>query len=684
MSNTDRPGGGPRSGGAQGGGRAGGGSRRSGGAPRRGGGSGGGSRRPWPQALLYWGLVLGVWAAICFVGVIFYFAQGLPDTSKLYEIHRQPSISYLDRNGALLAVRGSEYAPPIDLSTLPDYVPNAFISIEDRRFYQHMGFDVWGMGRAVFADLRRHRMAEGASTITQQLARGIFLTPDQNFKRKIQELILAVELEHQFTKKQILSLYLNRVYFGSGAYGIESAAETFFNKPASKLSVGEAALLAGLLKSPTHYSPVSAQDRSGLRATIVLDKMVETGAITPKQRDEALSHPITVSPALATQHAQYFVDWVDSQVRKLEGQPTTDMIVETTLDLPIDTAAENAARAATQRNAKLGVEQAAVVALDGEGRVRALIGGVSYSQSQFNRAIDARRQPGSAWKPFVYLTAMEQGRTPDTVAVDEPVTIDGWTPHNFEPEFLGPITLQQAVQRSINTIAARLADEVGRPNVAATARKLGITSPINTDPAMALGTTQVSPLEMAQAYAPFSNGGFKADAYAIERIRTPDGKVLYEHPKTPRISVIPEPALGYMTQMLKTVLISPGTGARAAFPGYQLAGKTGTTSDFKDAWFVGYTGGFVAAVWVGKDDDTPMRHVTGGAAPAEIWRAFMSAALPRLKVGPIPGGAAPPPQDDPIGDLLANSMGASEGAATSDSTDGDAPPTQPPPAPQPN
>jgi penicillin-binding protein 1A len=252
--------------------------------------------------------------------------------------------------------------------------------------------------------------------------------------------------------------------------------------------------------------------------------------------------------------------------------------------------------------------------------------------------------------------------------MDEPITIDGWSPHNFEPEFLGPITLQTALQRSINTVAAKLADEVGRDNVAATARKLGITSPINTDPAMALGTTQVSPLEMAQAYAPFANGGFKADAYAIERIRTADGKILYQHPLPTHTRVIDEPALGYMTQMLKSVLVPPGTGVRAAFPGYELAGKTGTTSDFKDAWFVGYTGGFVTAVWTGKDDDTPMRHITGGTAPADLWRSFMSAALPHLKVGPIPGGPVPPPQQDLIGDILANSTGASEGANTTDAT----------------
>jgi penicillin-binding protein 1A len=651
------------------------------GAPR-----GGPPRRTLLGALVYWSVVLAVWGLIFVAAFVLVFSRGLPDTSKLYDIHRQPSISYLDRNGALLSVRGSQYAPPVDLDTLPAYVPNAFVSVEDRRFYQHWGFDPIGMGRALVADIRRRHTAEGASTITQQLARNLFLTPDQTIKRKVQELLLAVWLEHQYTKKQILALYLNRVYFGAGAYGIESASETFFNKPASKLTVGEAALLAALLKSPTHYSPVNEQERAGRRATIVLDKMVETHAITPEQRADALSHPVRVSPALATQHAQYFVDWVDAQVRKLVGQPTTDLIVETTLDLPIDTAAESAARAVVARDGHLGVHQAAVVALDGNGRVRALIGGVNYADSQFDRAIDARRQAGSSWKPFVYLTALENGRTPDTVVNDQPVTIDGWSPHNFEPEYLGPITLAEALQRSINTVAAQLADQVGRDKVADTARSLGITTPINTDPAMALGTSQVTPLEMAQAYDAFANGGYKVQAYAIERIRTRAGQVLYEHPAPARDQVVPEPQLGELVGMMRKVLVAPGTAPRAAIPGYDLAGKTGTTSDFRDAWFIGYTGGFVAAVWTGKDDNTPMRHVTGGSAPADLWRQFMAAALPRLKVAAIPTGQgqAPVADQDPITSLLGNTTGLSQGA-DEEGDDGDddadraAPPRPEPP-----
>ena len=628
----------------------------------RGGAATGRPRRSPLQRAIYWGLVALVWVVIAGLVVLAVFARGLPDTSRLAEAKRTPSISYLDRSGALLAVRGGPYAQPADLDSLPPYVPAAFVAVEDRRFYHHWGFDLGGIVRSEIYNLSHHGgPLRGGSTITQQLARNLFLTNDQNFRRKVQELILSVQLEWKYTKKQILSLYLNRVNFGAGAIGIEAASQRYFNKPAQKLTIGEAALLAGLLKAPTRYSPVNDQERAARRATIVLDEMVETGAITKTQEAEVFTHPVTVSKTLSTQHAQYFVDWVDADVRRLvpdevQGPDAKDLVVETTLDLPIDTAAEAAARQVVDRDKGVGVQQAALVAVDGEGRVRALIGGVDYGQSQFDRAVDARRQAGSAWKPFVYLTAMENGRTPETPTVDEPVTINGWSPKNYTGRYLGPITLATALAQSINTVAARLADEVGRQNVAAVARRLGITSPINTDPAMALGTTGVSPLEMASAYAPLSNGGVRAKGYGIERIRTADGKVLYEHHEAERTEVVGEPALSYMVRMMRGVMTPPGTGARAAIAGFDLAGKTGTTSDYRDAWFVGFTGGFTTAVWVGRDDNTPMRKVTGGAAPAEIWRAFMSAALPRLRVAAIPGGpnppAAAPVSDDPVADLL--------------------------------
>ena len=637
----------------------GGGSSRSGGQSAggpRGSGSGGGGRtqRTPLQAAIYWGLVVGVWGLIAIVAFFAVFATNLPDTSKMFDVTRQPSITYLDRSGGSIGVRGSQFSPPVNLDELPPYVPAAFVAIEDKRFYHHFGFDLWGMTRSVFANLKAGHTVQGASTITQQLARNLFLTPDQTIRRKAQELILAVWLETKFSKKQILSLYLNRVYFGEGAYGIEAASQRYFNKPASQLSVGEAALLAGLMKGPSRYSPVAAQHRAERRATIVLDEMVSTHAITPEQRDAAFHTPVRVSSTLASQKAQYFVDWVDQQVRALVGQPQEDLVVETTLDLPIQTNAEHAVQAIIARDGMTrGVQQAALVAQDGQGRIRAYVGGVDYAQSQYDRATTAQRQAGSSFKPFVYLTAMEQGRTPDVMVNDEPLTIGSWQPKNYTGKYLGPMTLQTAFAQSINTVAARLANEVGTTNVAATAHRLGITSQIQTGPSMALGAVEVSPQEMAQAYTPFSNGGVLAKGYGIERIRTATGKVLFDHNlgQQPRTQVINQPALGYMIQMMRQVLAS-GTGVRARIAGRDLAGKTGTTSDYRDAWFVGYSGGFTAAVWVGRDDNTPMKRVTGGGAPADIWRAFMVPTLARLSVQPIPGGAAPAATPTTIDDIL--------------------------------
>ncbi|MDY6924238.1 MAG: PBP1A family penicillin-binding protein [Pseudomonadota bacterium] len=595
------------------------------------------------QRLLYWGAVLAVWAIIFLVVFFAVFARDLPDTSALYDVDRQPSITYLDRNGALIAVRGSQMAPPADLDALPDYVPAAFIAIEDRRFYHHPGFDPIGMTRAVAANMRAGRVVQGGSTLTQQLAKNLFLSPDQNMKRKMQELMLAVWLEMKFSKEEILALYLNRVYFGAGAYGIEAASQRYFDKGAKDLTVGEAALLAGLLKAPSRYSPVSESERAATRATVVLNEMVEAGVISPEQRARAVTEPVRVSRTLASQHAQYFVDWLDKQIRELVGEPTEDMIVETTLDLTLQTSAERAVRRILDRDASRGVQQAALVALDGEGRVRAMIGGASYADSQFNRAVDARRQAGSAWKPFVYLTALESGYTPQSRVNDAPVRIGNWSPRNYSGTFAGEMSLANAVAQSTNTVAAAMADQIGRDNVARTARRLGITSRIGLEPAMALGAVEVSPIDMAQAYDAFANGGKRVRAYGISRIRTPQGRVIYQRAsrESGPVQAISNPFLYYQNQMLRGVMTS-GTGRSAAIAGRDTAGKTGTTSDYKDAWFVGYTGGFVTAVWVGKDDNTPMRGVTGGSSPAAIWKAFMEAALPRLNAPAIPNGPAMP------------------------------------------
>ena len=612
--------------------------------------------RTWVQALIYWSLVLTVWGLIFIVGFLAVFATDLPDTSKLYDVKRQPSITYLDRSGAVVAVRGSQFAPPADINALPPYVPAAFVAIEDRQFYHHMGFNPWGMLRSEAYNLsHRGGPLRGGSTITQQLARNLFLTLDQTYRRKAQELILAVWLELHFNKSQILALYLNRVSFGGGAYGIEAASQRYFNKPASDLTLGEAALLAATMKGPTRYNPAANSERAAKRATLVLREMERMGAITAAQRDAAFNHPVHVSARLANQRAQYFVDWLDAQVRSQVGEPTQDLVVETTLDLPIQAAAEQAIRSGVAGHAGEGVQQAALVAMDGEGRLRAYVGGTDFAGSQFDRATAARRQAGSAFKPFVYLAAMENGHSPGEAVVDEPITIGNWTPRNYTGKYMGAIDLRTALAQSINTVAARLANQVGTDKVAEVAHRLGITSPIQTDPSMALGAVEVSPMEMAQAYDAFANGGFKAHGYGIERIRTATGQVLYDHSTAlpARVSVIGEPALSEMTQMLRGV-IATGTGGRAKVGGYDLAGKTGTTSDYKDAWFVGFTGGFVAAVWVGKDDNSSMRKVTGGGAPAEIWRDFMVAALPRLAIQPIPGGPQPPAANDSPGDGLSD------------------------------
>jgi len=568
------------------------------------------------------------------------FSLSSGDLPRLPPIVREAQITYVDRAGAVLGVRGGRFAPPADLARLPSYVPAAFVSIEDRRFYDHAGFDPMGMARAVIADLGSGK-SQGASTITQQLARNLFLSADQTIERKATELMYSVQLERAYSKKQILALYLSRVYFGEGAYGIEAAAQRYFNKPASKLTIREAATLAGILKSPTHYDPATEPEKSAERTRLVLDAMVETGAISAGEREKALSQTPKVWKTAPTAPAQYFIDWLDGQTRLAVGAVRQDLVVETTLDLPSEIAAGEAAKAVTGRFAKQGVAQAAVVSLDGAGRVRAMVGGVDYARGPFNRAIDAHRQAGSAWKPFVYLAAMESGRTPDLMVVDEPVTINGWSPRNFEPEFLGPITMEQALAHSINTVAARLADEVGRDNVAAAAHRMGIVSPVNTDPAMALGTTLVTPLEMAQAYDAFGNGGYRVAAYGIEKIRTADGRVLFQHRPAAPVQATLNPALGEMQRMMRTVMAS-GTGTHAAIPGYDLAGKTGTTSDYKDAWFCGYTGGLATVVWTGRDDAKPMVRITGATAPSEIWRSYMVTALKHLNNGPIPPGPPPP------------------------------------------
>jgi penicillin-binding protein 1A len=569
-----------------------------------------------------------------------------PELPRLPPIQREAQVTYLDRSGAVIGVRGGRFPPPIDIARLPKYAGAAVVSVEDRRFYEHTGFDPRGMASALVGALDGGRM-RGASTITQQTARLLFLNQDRTLERKAIELVYAVELERAYTKPQILGMYMSRAYYGAGAYGYEAAAQRYFNKPASRLTLMEAAMLAGILKSPTNYNPIDEYDACLERARLVLNIMVETGAITPAQRDKAAATKPKVWKTAATGPSQYFVDWVDGQVRQMVPKLTRDLTVETTLDQPMEQAAGAAARSVVAAHKAQATDQAAIVAMDGVGRVRAMVGGTDYAAAPYNRAVLAHRQAGSAWKPFVYLTALDQGRTPETPVTDEPVTINGWTPSNYETGvYLGPITLETALAKSVNTVAARLADEVGRPAVAATAHRVGIVSAVNTDPAMALGTTLVTPLEITAAYAAFANGGNRVAPYGIERIRS-GGQVIYQKRPPSVAAAIANPQLSELNQMLRTVMAS-GTGTRAAVKGYDLAGKTGTTSDYKDAWFCGFTGGFASCAWMGRDDAKPMARVSGAGAPAEMWRSFMSAALKRTPVAAIPAGPPPPVAAPPV------------------------------------
>ncbi|MFM8939551.1 MAG: transglycosylase domain-containing protein, partial [Phenylobacterium sp.] len=413
------------------------------------------------------------------------------------------------------------------------------------------------------------------------------------------------QLEQAFTKPQILGLYLSRINFGKGAWGLEAAAWRYFNKPASRLTVREATMLASIPKSPTGYNPVDQPARNTERTKLVLDAMVETGALSAKARAAALKESPRVWTRAPEASAQYFVDWMDAQARRRAGPVRQDLVVETTLDLPLERSAEGALRSGVARGAAQGVQQGAVVVLDGSGAVRALVGGTDHLTAPYNRATGARRQPGSAFKPFVWLTALEAGRTPETPVVDEPVDIGGWLPANYEPGFQGPMSLETALARSINTVAVRLADEVGRDTVAATARRLGVSTPIPTTPAMALGTGVVTPMDLAESYGAFAAGGRQVEAWGVSRIRTAGGRVVWSRPApTAPKQVVANPALTDLNRMMRQVVAS-GTGTRAALAGRDVAGKTGTTSDYQDAWFAGYTGGSVAGGWIGRDDDRP-------------------------------------------------------------------------------
>ncbi|MGD2133245.1 MAG: PBP1A family penicillin-binding protein [Maricaulaceae bacterium] len=584
------------------------------------------------------------------VGWMVHVAGSLPQAAYVDRQPPRPSIVVLDRYGREIARRGRVATTDVAIETLPAYLTGAVLAVEDRRFYEHHGLDLRGMARAAWANLRAGRVVQGGSTLTQQLAKNLFLDSERTLTRKAKEITLALWIDQNYDKDRILEVYLNRVYFGSGAWGIEAAAQRYFGKSASEVTLGEAALLAGLLKAPSRYSPINDVERAEARASVVLEVMYEAGAITEAERDAAFAEPVHVMLDAEPMHAGYFVDWAVAEARERTGGITRDLVIHTTLDDPAQLAAEASVAEVLGRAESRAAGEAALVALDGDGAVRAMVGGRSYTESQFNRATQANRQPGSAFKPFVYAAAIEAGLSPWDVRSDAPITLGDWTPTNYDEEFVGDVALITALADSINTVAVRVAEEIGRDRVVDLVERLGVGSRVRPTRSMALGSHEMTPLEATAAYAAFANGGYAVEPYAITSIEDSNGVLLWRRPEPAFTRGLDQRTSALMNLMLARV-VTDGTGRRAALPGREVAGKTGTTNDFRDAWFIGYVPGYVAGVWVGNDDFTPMDRVTGGTAPAEIWRSFMEVALEDAPVAPLET------EPDPMAALIAESTG---------------------------
>ena len=607
------------------------------------GGPRGGSVRPKRRrgSLLgkaaYLGAVLGLWAVIGLAALIAYQASQLPPIDTLAVPPRPPNIAILASDGSLLANRGETGGRTVAIRELPPYLPRAFVAIEDRRFYGHIGVDPVGIARAIGQNLTRRGVAQGGSTLTQQLAKNLFLTPERSASRKIQEAILSLWLEHKYSKDAILELYLNRVYFGAGAYGVEAAAQRYFGKPAKNVSLAEAAMLGGLVQAPSRLAPNRNLKAAQARAAQVLAAMQELGFASEADVRVALAQPARPASTRGGGSQNYVADLVmdvlDDFLPKVEG----DIVVSTTVDARLQGTAERALTdELNAKGARFNVGQGALVSMRPDGAIRALIGGRDYAQSQFNRATTAKRQPGSSFKPFVYLAAVEHGLTPDTVRDDAPVRIGNWSPENYSHEYRGPVTLREALALSLNTVAVRLGQEVGPKTVVQTAQRLGISSPLQANGSIALGTSEVTPLEMVGAYCAFANGGTGVIPYVIAGIKGADGRALYKRGENALGRVIDPNAVGMMNAMMHETFVI-GTAKKGDIAGWDLAGKTGTSQDYRDAWFVGFSGTLVTGVWLGNDDGDPTKKASGGNLPVEIWRTYMASALKGEKPVALPG-----------------------------------------------
>ncbi|AYG57516.1 transglycosylase domain-containing protein [Rhizobium jaguaris] len=591
------------------------------------------------RSVIYWSIVLCIWAGIGAAGLVVYYGSRMPNASTWAIPARPPNVKIADLDGSVIANRGATGGEALTLNDMSPYIPEAIIAIEDRRFYSHFGFDPIGLGRAVVTNVLTGHAVQGGSTLTQQLAKNLFLSPERTLERKVQEVLLAIWLEHKYTKDQILAMYLNRVYFGANAYGVEAAAQRYFNKSARDVNLGEAAMLAGLVKAPSKLSPARDPAAAEARAQLVLQAMRDQGFISEADIKTAMSQPPTRSKSYWSGAQNYVADMVMDQLPGLiGGDVKEDLTVDTTIDMPLEQKAEQALNDVLAKDGKkLNASQASLVSVDATGAIRALVGGRDYAQSQFNRAVTAKRQPGSAFKPFVYTAALETGLTPNSIRNDAPVKIGNWAPENYEQKYSGPVTLATALAHSLNTIAAQLAAEVGPEQVVKVAHRLGIESDLQANASIALGTSEVSLLELTSAYASFMNGGYKATPHVITKVTTASGKVLYQANFDNPPRVLNPDVVTNMNAMM-TGTLNFGTGKAARIPGWQAAGKTGTTQSFRDALFVGFTSHLTTGVWFGNDDGKSMKKVTGGGLPAKAWKEFMVAAHKGLTPTPIFGG----------------------------------------------
>ncbi|MET3793559.1 transglycosylase domain-containing protein [Aquamicrobium terrae] len=602
--------------------------------------------------LVYWGFVLAIWGGIAAAGMVVYYGAKMPAATTWSIPDRAPNIKLVSVDGRLIANRGMSGGEAVRLSEMSAYIPKAVIAIEDRRFYSHFGFDPIGLARAMVTNIMHGRFTQGGSTLTQQLAKNLFLKPDRTLERKVQEVLLALWLEHKHTKDEILAMYLNRVYFGSGAYGVEAASRRYFGKSARDVSLSEAALLAGLLKAPSRLSPARDPKAAEERSQLVLAAMQDEGLVSSREVAHAMSAPAARVPSYWTGSENYVADTVMEELPALIGEVQGDIIVDTTIDLDLQKLAERSIRRLIDENGKtLDVSQGALVSIDNSGAVRAMVGGYDYSTSQFDRASEARRQPGSAFKPFVYAAALEAGRTPDSVRNDAPIQIGKWKPVNYGGKYYGKVTLATALAKSLNSVAAQLTMEVGPEAVIEVANRMGIQSDLQKNVSISLGTSEVTPLELTAAYVPFANGGYRPQVHFVRRVTTVKGKVLYEYNGGSAPRVLKPEIVGMMNAMMAGT-VEAGTARKAAFA-WPSAGKTGTSQNSRDAWFVGYTANLTTGVWFGNDDARPMKKVTGGALPAQAWHEFMVAAHEGVPVARLPGGWQPgwqPSQPAPVQD----------------------------------